>query len=188
MRWADLATLLVWEVAAIKQIQQTCVLQIQQCTLIIWSKLPALGLTSSNNGTHYVSRRSPLLRPKSKPIRESHQHARSQNDATHSFKRNMRSVGMISNCCCCCCCWVTRVSHKAFVTMLTAVGATGSPWEHMCFPRNQRSVFRWRVQLGGKKLNWTFYFLGGSRASGVSPLLRVTRGVWSTQCTKSGSS
>lgn len=71
-----------------------------------------------------------------------------KNDATHSFKGNMRSVGMISNCCCCCCrgclrcvcCCVTRVSHKAFVTMLTAMGATGSSWEQMRFPRNEHSV------------------------------------------------
>lgn len=141
MRWADLAQLWVWEVAAIKQIQQTCVLQIQQCTLIVWSKLPALGLTSRTNGTHYVSRRSPLLRLKSsqsESLISMHGH---KNDGTRSFKGNMRSVGMISNgCLCCFCCCGTRVSHKAFVTMLTAMGAMGYSWEQMCLPRNEHSV------------------------------------------------
>lgn len=64
-----------------------------------------------------------------------------KNDATRSFQGNMRSVGMISNgCLCCFCCCVTRVSHKAFVTMLTAMGAMGYSREQMCLPRNEHSV------------------------------------------------
>lgn len=95
-----------------------------------------------------------------------------KNDATRSFKGNMRSVGMISNgCLCCFCCCVTRVSHKAFVTMLTAMGAMGYSREQMCLPRNEHSVIDGeRRSEENQTINDLIPYV-----SDVSPLLRGTQ-------------